>query len=81
MIAEVVPVVSQESILLWDILYCLKGIDGSYIVSEPLTTPYGVKTFAISSDISKKYIKMFNLILSHKKLNLKFSKYINSVSK
>ncbi|XP_020277442.1 gamma-tubulin complex component 2-like isoform X2 [Pseudomyrmex gracilis] len=48
---KVVPVISQESILLWDILYCLKGIDGAYIVSEPLTSPYAVKTFAISPDV------------------------------
>lgn len=51
---EVVPIVSQESILLWDILYCLKGIDGTYIVSEPLTSPYAVKTFNISPDVCKK---------------------------
>jgi len=53
--------VSQESILLWDILYCLKGIDGSYIVSEPLTAPYGVKTFTISPDVGKEYMRNFNL--------------------
>ncbi|XP_032680668.1 gamma-tubulin complex component 2-like isoform X2 [Odontomachus brunneus] len=60
---KVVPVISQESILLWDILYCLKGIDGSYIVSEPLTTPYGVKTFAISSDISISFKQLAQQIL------------------
>ena len=51
---------SQESILLWDILYCLKGIDGSYIISEPLTNHYGIKTFNISSDVGEKHIKNFN---------------------
>lgn len=50
-IAEVVPSVSQESILLWDILQCLKGIDGSYIISEPLTSPYSPVTFKISPDV------------------------------
>ena len=54
MFTEVVPIISQESILLWDILYCLKGIDGTYIVSEPLTSPHAVKTFNISSDVCKK---------------------------
>lgn len=61
MFIEVVPIISQESILLWDILYCLKGIDGSYIVSEPLTSPYGVKTFNISPDVGKEHIRNFNL--------------------
>jgi len=38
----------------------LKGIDGSYIVSEPSTNPYGVKAFNISSDVGKECIKNFN---------------------
>lgn len=54
MFIEVVPIISQESILLWDILYCLKGIDGTYIVSEPLTSSHAVKTFNISPDVCKK---------------------------
>ncbi|XP_011861241.1 PREDICTED: gamma-tubulin complex component 2-like [Vollenhovia emeryi] len=62
---KVVPIiVSQESILLWDILYCLKGIDGSYIVSEPLTSPYALKTFTIPPDVvketSRKIIRNLN---------------------
>ncbi|EZA59060.1 gamma-tubulin complex component 2 isoform X2 [Ooceraea biroi] len=60
---KVVPVASQESILLWDILYCLKGIDGSYIVSEPLTTPYGVKTFSISPDVGISFKQLAQQIL------------------
>ncbi|XP_014475537.1 PREDICTED: gamma-tubulin complex component 2-like isoform X2 [Dinoponera quadriceps] len=60
---QIVPVISQESILLWDILYCLKGIDGSYIVSEPLTTPYCVKTFAISPDIGISFKQLAQQIL------------------
>ncbi|XP_066587189.1 gamma-tubulin complex component 2 isoform X2 [Prorops nasuta] len=48
---SVVPVVSQESVLLKDILYCLKGIDGIYIVSKPLANPYDVRKFTISSDV------------------------------
>lgn len=60
---KVVPIVSQESILLWDILYCLKGIDGSYIVSEPLTSPCGVKTFTISADVGISYKQMAQQIL------------------
>ncbi|XP_076621442.1 gamma-tubulin complex component 2 isoform X1 [Colletes latitarsis] len=60
---KVVPVASQESVLLWDLLYCLKGIDGSYIVSEPLTSPYAVKTFSISSDVCISYKQMSQQIL------------------
>lgn len=51
--SEVVPSISQESILLWDILQCLKGIDGSYITSEPLQNPFGQVTFRISPDVGK----------------------------
>ncbi|XP_028047082.1 gamma-tubulin complex component 2 isoform X2 [Monomorium pharaonis] len=60
---KVVPIVSQESILLWDILYCLKGIDGSYIVSEPLTSPHGVKTFNISPDVGVSFKQLAQQIL------------------
>ena len=60
---KVVPIVSQESILLWDILYCLKGIDGSYIISEPLTSPYGVKTFSISPDVGISFKQLAQQIL------------------
>ncbi|KAL0101794.1 hypothetical protein PUN28_019142 [Cardiocondyla obscurior] len=60
---KVVPIVSQESILLWDILYCLKGIDGSYIVSEPLTNPYAVKTFNISPDVGISFKQLAQQIL------------------
>ncbi|XP_011257254.1 gamma-tubulin complex component 2 isoform X2 [Camponotus floridanus] len=60
---KVVPIISQESILLWDILYCLKGIDGSYIISEPLTSPYGVKTFSISPDVGISFKQLAQQIL------------------
>ncbi|KAF7991659.1 hypothetical protein HCN44_010460 [Aphidius gifuensis] len=60
---KVVPVVSQESILLWDLLSCLKGMDGSYIVSEPLTHPYAVKTFKISADVGISYKQLAQQIL------------------
>ncbi|KAK2587013.1 hypothetical protein KPH14_010977 [Odynerus spinipes] len=60
---KVVPVVSQESILLWDILYCLKGIDGTYIICEPLINPYGVRTFSISSDVGISFKQLVQQIL------------------
>ncbi|XP_015437164.1 PREDICTED: gamma-tubulin complex component 2-like [Dufourea novaeangliae] len=72
---KVVPAVSQESILLWDILNCLKGIDGSYIVSEPLTSPYAVKTFKISPDVCISYKQMAQQILplaSHYSMTTRF---------
>lgn len=55
------PIVSQESILLWDLLNCLKGIDGSYIVSEPLKNPYDPITFKISNDVGKKKLISYNV--------------------
>ncbi|XP_029174888.1 gamma-tubulin complex component 2-like isoform X2 [Nylanderia fulva] len=72
---KVVPIVSQESILLWDILYCLKGIDGSYIISEPLTSPYGVKTFNISPDVGISFKQLAQQILplaSHYSMTVRF---------
>ncbi|XP_033201163.2 gamma-tubulin complex component 2 [Bombus vancouverensis nearcticus] len=72
---KVVPIVSQESILLWDILYCLKGIDGTYIVSEPLTSPYAVKTFNISPDVCISYKQLTQQILplaSHYSMTARF---------
>ncbi|XP_008203440.1 gamma-tubulin complex component 2 isoform X2 [Nasonia vitripennis] len=60
---KVVPSVSQESILLWDILQCLKGIDGSYIVSEPLTSPYSPITFKISPDVGISFKQLAQQIL------------------
>ncbi|XP_031772456.1 gamma-tubulin complex component 2 isoform X2 [Apis florea] len=72
---KVVPIVSQESILLWDILYCLKGIDGIYIVSEPLTSPYAMKTFNISPDVCISYKQLTQQILplaSHYSMTARF---------
>ncbi|XP_076230836.1 gamma-tubulin complex component 2 isoform X2 [Calliopsis andreniformis] len=72
---KVVPAISQESILLWDILYCLKGIDGSYIVSEPLASPYAVKTFNVTSDVCISYKQMAQQILplaSHYSMTARF---------
>lgn len=43
--------VSQETVLLWDLLHCFKGTDGSYIVAEKLSGPYEAKTFSISPDV------------------------------
>ncbi|CAD1472109.1 unnamed protein product, partial [Heterotrigona itama] len=72
---KVVPIVSQESILLWDILYCLKGIDGTYIVSEPLISPHAVKTFNISPDVCISYKQLTQQILplaSHYSMTARF---------
>ncbi|XP_058800560.1 gamma-tubulin complex component 2-like isoform X2 [Phymastichus coffea] len=60
---RVVPSVSQESILLWDILQCLKGIDGSYIISEPLQNPYNPITFKISHDVGISFKQLTQQIL------------------
>lgn len=52
-ISEAVPIVSQESVLLWDLLNCLKGIDGTYITSESLKSQYDPVVFKISPDVGK----------------------------
>ncbi|XP_064489930.1 gamma-tubulin complex component 2-like [Ornithodoros turicata] len=41
------PVSTQEYVLLEDLLYCLVGVDGSYIKALPLTKPYGIQTFSV----------------------------------
>ncbi|XP_012273660.1 gamma-tubulin complex component 2 isoform X2 [Orussus abietinus] len=72
---KVVPVVSQEAIVLWDLLYCLKGMDGAYIISEPLADPYDVKTFAISTDVYTSYRQLAQQILplaSHYSMTVRF---------
>ncbi|XP_044592328.1 gamma-tubulin complex component 2-like isoform X2 [Cotesia glomerata] len=60
---KVVPVVSQESILIWDLLSCLKGIDGNYIVSESLNDSNDKRTFIISTDVSIPYKQLVLQIL------------------
>ncbi|XP_057335755.1 gamma-tubulin complex component 2-like isoform X2 [Microplitis mediator] len=60
---RVVPAVSQETILIWDLLNCLKGIDGNYIVSEPLSDINDRRTFTISTDVSTPYKQLVQQIL------------------
>ncbi|XP_015599336.1 gamma-tubulin complex component 2 isoform X2 [Cephus cinctus] len=75
LLQKVVPIMSQETILLWDILYCLKGMDGSYIISEPLTGPYDIKTFQIAPDVGTSYKQLAQQILplaSHYSMTVRF---------
>ncbi|KAK0079185.1 hypothetical protein PV325_001615 [Microctonus aethiopoides] len=60
---RVVPPASQESILLSDLLNCMKGIDGTYIESQPLIHPYGHRTFTISPDVETSYKQLAQQIL------------------
>ncbi|XP_046488183.1 gamma-tubulin complex component 2 isoform X1 [Neodiprion pinetum] len=72
---KVVPAASQETILLWDILCCLKGMDGSYITSEPLANPYDVRSFVISQDVGTSYKQLAQQILplaSHYSMTVRF---------
>nr|CAD7264977.1 unnamed protein product [Timema shepardi] len=48
-----VPIGSQENILLEDLLYCLEGVEGEYIVPNPLQGPYEPRTFTISSCVDQ----------------------------
>lgn len=48
-----IPKISQETILIDDLLYCLEGIPGKYIVPQPLKDPYGPRTFEISSEVDE----------------------------
>ncbi|XP_014224531.1 gamma-tubulin complex component 2-like isoform X1 [Trichogramma pretiosum] len=72
---KVVPSISQESVLLWDTLQCLKGIDGSYIVSETPSHPYGPVTFKISPDVGVSFKQLTEQILplaSHYSMTVRF---------
>nr|CAD7589280.1 unnamed protein product [Timema genevievae] len=48
-----IPIGSQENILLEDLLYCLEGVEGEYIVPNPLQGPYEPRTFTISSCVDQ----------------------------
>ncbi|XP_051155643.1 gamma-tubulin complex component 2-like isoform X1 [Leptopilina boulardi] len=60
---KAVPIVSQESVLLWDLLNCLKGIDGTYIVSESLKSQYDAVVFKISPDVGISFRQLTQQIL------------------
>ncbi|XP_034952766.1 gamma-tubulin complex component 2-like isoform X2 [Chelonus insularis] len=60
---KVVPSVSQESILISDLFNCMKGINGNYIVAEPLTGPYEMRTFLIAHDVDISYKQLAQRIL------------------
>ncbi|XP_075217460.1 gamma-tubulin complex component 2-like isoform X2 [Lycorma delicatula] len=46
-----VPSLSQESILIEDLLSCLHGFHGKYITAEPLTNPFDPRTFQICDTV------------------------------
>lgn len=46
-----IPALSQESILIDDLLFCLLGFPGKYIIPEPLERPYDARTFQICNSI------------------------------
>lgn len=46
-----VPSLSQESILIEDLLSCLHGFHGKYITAEPLSNPFDPRTFQISDSV------------------------------
>lgn len=48
-----VPSLSQESILIEDLLSCLHGFHGKYIIAEPLSRPFDPRTFLISDSVGK----------------------------
>lgn len=48
-----IPVCSQESMLLEDLLFCLEGAEGDYIVPNPLQGPYETRIFSISESVGK----------------------------
>ena len=56
MFAGNIPACSQESALLEDLLYCLEGAEGEYIVPNPLMGPYDARTFTISDSVGKNAI-------------------------
>ncbi|XP_043269491.1 gamma-tubulin complex component 2-like isoform X3 [Venturia canescens] len=72
---KVVPSVSQETLVIWDLLRCLKGTDGAYIVSEPTSGLEQVKTFGMNPDISISLKQLAQQILplaSHYSMTVRF---------
>ncbi|KAK7794541.1 hypothetical protein R5R35_009664 [Gryllus longicercus] len=58
-----VPTCSQEGILIEDLLCCLEGVEGNYIVPKPLSEKYGQRHFIISDAIDPALEKLLLNIL------------------
>ncbi|KAJ8868461.1 hypothetical protein PR048_029989 [Dryococelus australis] len=58
-----VPISSQESFLLEDLLCCLEGIEGHYITPKPLDSNYAHRRFDISSSIDPSLRQLVEQIL------------------
>lgn len=58
-----IPVYSQESKLMEDLLYVLSGVEGEYITPNPLLGPYDLRTFAISDSVDPALRQLVQKIL------------------
>jgi gamma-tubulin complex component 2 len=70
-----IPACSQESILLEDILCCLEGAEGDYIVPDPLQSLYEARTFSISESVDPSLRELTKQILplaSHYSMVMRF---------
>ncbi|PNF14012.1 Gamma-tubulin complex component 2 [Cryptotermes secundus] len=70
-----IPVCSQESMLLEDILSCLEGAEGDYIVPDPLQGPYETRMFSISESVDPSLREFTEKILplaSHYSMVMRF---------
>lgn len=47
----VLPLPLQEHSVIEDLLYCLQGVDGKYIIAQKLTERYGTRNFAIDNSL------------------------------
>ncbi|XP_015834942.1 gamma-tubulin complex component 2 isoform X1 [Tribolium castaneum] len=75
-ICPAVPVVSQENILIKDLLVVLIGIPGCYIEAEELNDPYAPRTFKINDNVPlplQELVKQILPIASHYSLIQRFA--------
>lgn len=70
-----IPVCSQESMLLEDIIYCLEGAEGDYIVPCALQGPYEPRTFSIGDSVDpslRELVKQILPLASHYSIVMRF---------
>ncbi|XP_076274198.1 gamma-tubulin complex component 2-like isoform X2 [Rhynchophorus ferrugineus] len=71
-----VPEISQENILIEDLLNCLIGLPGCYIEPEELKDPYGPRTFKINDNVPvslQELVKQILPLASHYSMIQRFT--------
>ncbi|XP_030766900.1 gamma-tubulin complex component 2-like isoform X2 [Sitophilus oryzae] len=71
-----VPEISQENVLIEDLLNCLIGLPGCYIEPEDLKDPYGPRTFKINDNVPislQELVKQILPLASHYSMIQRFT--------